>query len=80
MKAKLIVVLILIALFIVLLIQNTEIVTFRIFFWKVSMSQVILLPLALLIGFAVGYMFGLQRVKIRRKKIRSENPVGPASE
>jgi len=54
MKPKLIVVLVLIALFLVILIQNTQIVTLRLFFWKVGMSQLILIPLTMAIGFAVG--------------------------
>jgi uncharacterized integral membrane protein len=56
MKPKLIVVLVLIALFLIVLIQNTQVVTLRLFFWKIGMSQIILIPLTMLIGFVVGYI------------------------
>ncbi|UCF85614.1 MAG: LapA family protein [Desulfobacteraceae bacterium] len=56
MKAKTIAPLVLIALFVIILIQNTQVVTLRLFFWKVGMSQIILIPLTMLIGFVVGYI------------------------
>ena len=56
MKPKLIVVLVLIALLLIILIQNTQVVTLRLFFWKVGMSQIILIPLAMVIGFIVGFV------------------------
>ena len=55
MKTKLLVVAVLLVLIIILLIQNTQEVIFRFYFWKVSMSQVILVPLAVLVGFLFGY-------------------------
>jgi len=54
-KAKILVVLVLLILLAIILIQNTEEVVFRIFFWKISMSQVILVPLAVVVGFLFGY-------------------------
>lgn len=55
MKTKILIVLVLLILIIIILIQNTQEVVFRIFFWKIAMSQVILVPLALVIGFLFGY-------------------------
>jgi len=55
MKAKLLIVAVLLALIIILLVQNTQEVIFRFYFWRVSMSQVILVPLAVLVGFLFGY-------------------------
>jgi len=72
MKPKLIVVLVLIALFLIVLIQNTQAVTLRLFFWKVGMSQIILIPLTMLIGFVVGYI--VTRVtgnRFKEKKYKS---------
>jgi len=37
------------------ILQNTEVVTLQLFFWKISMSRIILLALTLLIGFGLGY-------------------------
>jgi len=55
MKTKILIVSVLLALIVILLIQNTQEVIFRIFFWKISMSQIILVPLAVLVGFLFGY-------------------------
>jgi len=55
MKTKILVVAVLLALIIILLVQNTQEVVFRIYFWKIGMSQVILVPLAVLVGFLFGY-------------------------
>jgi uncharacterized integral membrane protein len=43
-------------LFVIVLLQNTAVVTLRVLFWDVSMSQVILIPLVLTIGFALGFV------------------------
>ena len=72
MKPKLILVLVLIALFLIVLIQNTQVVTLRLFFWKIGMSQIILIPLTMLIGFVVGYI--VTRVpgnRFKEKKYKS---------
>jgi uncharacterized integral membrane protein len=56
MKPKTITILVLIGLFLIILIQNTQVVTLRLLFWKVGMSQIILVPLIMLIGFILGYL------------------------
>jgi len=56
MRPKFIVVLVLIALFLVILIQNLQPVTLRLFFWKVSMSQIIFMPIIMAVGFIVGFI------------------------
>ena len=56
MRPKFIVVLVLIALLLIILIQNTQVVTLRLFFWKVGMSQIILIPVTMAIGFIVGFI------------------------
>ncbi|HLF18362.1 MAG TPA: LapA family protein [Candidatus Omnitrophota bacterium] len=43
---------------IILLLQNTQVVTVRFLFWQISMSQIILIPLVLVIGFVVGFLIG----------------------
>jgi uncharacterized integral membrane protein len=58
MKAKILFVIVLLALLLIVLIQNTQVVIFRLFFWSISMSQVILVPLAVLLGFLFGYFIG----------------------
>jgi uncharacterized integral membrane protein len=63
MKVKIVLALILLVLLGILLIQNTEIVTYRVYFWTISMSQMILAPLVAVAGFLIGYIFGTMRRK-----------------
>jgi uncharacterized integral membrane protein len=64
MKIKTVFILFLLFLFLIILLQNTEVVSFRIYFWELSMSRIILLPAVLIIGFIIGFIIA----KIRRKK------------
>ena len=43
-------------LFLIILLQNTQVVSLRLFFWDISMSRIILLPLVLFIGFIIGFI------------------------
>lgn len=58
MKPKIIAVTVLIVLLLILIIQNTQEVIFRIFFWRIAMSQIIFVPLAVFLGFFLGYALG----------------------
>ena len=68
MRPKFIVVLILIALFLIILIQNIQPVTLQLFFWKVGMSQIILMPLIMAIGFVVGFVVSKVTGNQRKRK------------
>ena len=57
-KPKTIVASVIIILLLIIFFQNTQVVSFRIFFWKISMSQIILIPLTMIIGLALGYVIG----------------------
>jgi uncharacterized integral membrane protein len=61
MKAKLLVVAVLLILLVIILFQNTQEVVFRIYFWKISMSQMVLVPLAVLVGMFFGYFLAKTR-------------------
>jgi uncharacterized integral membrane protein len=61
MKTKIWIVAVLLVLLIIILFQNTQEVIFRIYFWKISMSQVILVPLSVLIGVLFGYYLAKTR-------------------
>jgi uncharacterized integral membrane protein len=65
MKQKIIALIVLVALLVILMFQNTQEVVFRLFFWRIAMSQIIFLPLAVLLGFFLGYAIG--RVEKKRK-------------
>ncbi len=68
MKPKIIIITIVILTLLIILLQNTQVVTVRLFFWKVSMSQIILISLTLLIGFVIGFIFTTVLSKRSRKK------------
>jgi uncharacterized integral membrane protein len=54
-NTKTIIVLVIAVLLVIIIVQNTQVVTFRLFFWKIGMSRIILLVLTLVVGFALGY-------------------------
>ena len=68
MKPKIIIITIVILTLLIILLQNTQVVTVRLFFWKVSMSQIILISLTLLIGFVIGFISTTVLSKRSRKK------------
>jgi uncharacterized integral membrane protein len=47
---------ILVLFLLIVILQNTDVVTLRVLFWQRQMSQVILLPLVLTIGFVLGFV------------------------
>lgn len=55
-KTKIAVVVLLILLAVVLTVQNTEVVTLRFLAWEAAMSQIVLLPLILVLGFVLGFL------------------------
>ena len=64
MKVKIVLILVLVILLGALFVQNTQIVTYRVYFWTISMSQMILVPFVAAVGFLIGYFLGT----LRRKK------------
>lgn len=55
MKAKLIIVLIVTLLFLIILAQNTNVVSFHLLFWKITMSHFLLIAFSIITGFIIGY-------------------------
>lgn len=66
MKAKHIIILVIVALFLIILFQNTQEVTLRLFFWQQGMSLIILLAVLLFLGFIIGYV--VAKITGRRQK------------
>ena len=58
-KAKVISLLVILALVLVVLAQNSAEVTFRFFFWSAQVSQVLLVLIVLAAGFVGGYVVAL---------------------
>jgi uncharacterized integral membrane protein len=73
MKPKLIVSLVVVILLLIFLVQNTQVVTIRLYFWSISMSQIILIPLTLILGFIAGYIVA----KITGKLAAAKKPKNP---
>jgi uncharacterized integral membrane protein len=65
MKPKTIILMILLLLCLVILIQNTEVVTLQVFFWQITMSRILLIPILILIGFVIGYLAAMLRKRLK---------------
>jgi uncharacterized integral membrane protein len=73
MKFKSYLIGIILLLVIIIFIQNTEVVDFKIYFWQLSMSRIILLPSLVIIGFIVGFITAkIHRYKKTHKKPENE--------
>jgi uncharacterized integral membrane protein len=57
-KPKTIAIVVVFVLFLIFLYQNRADITLHLYFWPVTMSQIILVPLILLVGFACGFAVG----------------------
>lgn len=58
MRLKIVFFVIVGALFLIVLLQNTRVVSLQLLFWEVSMSRIVLLPLVMVIGFIAGFFVG----------------------
>jgi len=56
MKPKTIIILILVVLAVIVVLQNSEMVTLQLLFWKISMSRIIFISFLLLMGFILGFL------------------------
>lgn len=80
MKPKTIILLVAVGLFIILLIQNSGAVRYRLFFWEINISQVILVPFIFFLGFLAGYWrahFGRRRDRGRVINVPPQPPPSP---
>jgi uncharacterized integral membrane protein len=64
-------------LFVIFLFQNMDAVALRLYFWQVSMPKIILVPLAILVGFVAGFL--LAKIKGRPRKPVTGNDPEPAT-
>jgi putative membrane protein len=56
MDWKTVSVVVLIVLFIIVTVQNTEVVSFSFLFWKITMSRIVMLLITFVIGIVAGYV------------------------
>lgn len=57
--------------------QNTEVVSIRFLAWEFSLSRILLLGGALVVGLCVGYLAAVLRA--RRVRHRAQEPVSPTA-
>jgi len=55
-RPKVIAIIVMSILALIVLLQNLQTVTFRLFFWKVEVSQLLLVLLTLIIGYILGFL------------------------
>jgi uncharacterized integral membrane protein len=55
-NAKILITIIVLTLFLIVTLQNTEVATFKILFWHVDMSRIVLIFLSAIIGFITGFI------------------------
>jgi len=58
MRVRTVVILVLALLSLVVIVQNTEVVSVRILFWNLVMSRIILLALSIAVGVIIGFLLG----------------------
>lgn len=69
MKTKSIIIAILTALFVILVMQNSGVVSIKAYFWEIEMSGIVLFPTILILGIIIGYIWAKINVKKKNKKI-----------
>ena len=78
MRARSVIITVLLILSLTLVAQNTQVVSFRLWFWDLTMSRVLLLAGSLAVGVIIGLLLG--RPWKRRKVDRKQVPETPAAE
>jgi len=74
MTAKSLIAGVLLVLFLIVLGQNTEVVTIRFLVWKISMSRIVLMILSMLAGVVVGFILARVTGTSRRKSPSLHKP------
>jgi len=66
-------------LFVIFLFQNMDDVALRVYFWQVSMPKIILVPLAVLVGFVAGFVVAKLTGRPRKPSIEKDLQAPPPS-
>ena len=74
MKAKIILLMILVVLFTIFVSQNTEIVTVKAYFWQFQMSIIVLISLTGLLGVVFGFIIAKLFDRPSRAKLEKSAP------
>lgn len=68
MKPQTIALLILIVLLLIIIVQNSHSIWLYLLFWRISVPQILLIPILLLIGFVIGFFVGKMPGKGRAER------------
>ena len=75
MNAKIVLIIIVLSLFLILTLQNTDVALFKVFFWDIEMSRIVFMFISLLIGFIAGFVVakvtGVQQKQVPPEKGKS---------
>ncbi|NQT27588.1 LapA family protein [candidate division KSB1 bacterium] len=63
MKLKTILLIVLAVLVCVIILQNTQVVEYSFFFWKFTISRILVIPIFILIGIVIGYVLSMHKSK-----------------
>lgn len=74
MKAKIILLMILVVLFTIFVSQNTEVITVKAYFWQFQMSIIVLISLIGLLGVIFGFI--IAKLFDRASPGKQEKPIG----
>jgi len=58
-RVRTVIILLLVLLSLVVIVQNTEVVSVRVLFWDLVMSRIILLALSIAVGVIIGFLLGM---------------------
>ena len=72
MKFKNVMILVMAVLILVILLQNTGMITFKFLFWQITLSQFFYIPLWVGLGFFLGYFTAVMRVRPKKRTHASE--------
>ena len=79
MRARTVAIIVLLMLSLTLVAQNTEVVKFRMWFWTLEMSRVLMLAGSMGVGVIIGLLLGRPWKRVR-KQTRTSAPAAPATE
>jgi uncharacterized integral membrane protein len=73
MNPKIAAIVVILTLFLIITLQNTEVSTFKILFWDIDMSRIVFIYLSVVMGFIAGFIIAKFTVK---KKVEANNEKG----
>jgi len=80
MRARTVIIIVLLILSLTLVAQNTQVVSFKLWFWDLTMSRVLLLAGSMGVGVIIGLLLGRPWRKQKHAVIKTNEPTSPKSQ